>query len=604
MVYTLQDVSVIDFKVDHKDVFKNAQLELNSTSLGINADLGDALKASIPIYFKNYSYGGISSIDFRGSGAERTKVYWNGIPINSPTLGSFDFSLLPTFLISEAKVRYGGASIVDGGGGIGGSVQLNQSNNFSKNSIDVLGSFGSFGNYSGAIKGQFIINKWKSDTRVFYHQGKNDFSFTNTFKQDQPEEKRMNNELWRFAIQQGLGYAFNDNNSLDVNILYSKLDRNIPSPISSINDGSFQSDQLFLGQIAYNLLFKKDMFLKLRSSFQNQVNGFEEGYVDANNQVNAWNNKVDWGIAIGDKLRINASLRYDYYSVETYGTGKVNEQQYSIFTAADWNIIKALELSLGIRFEGLEDKVSPSMPYIGLVWNLPKNIGSLKASVSRVFRYATINERYWEPGGNSDLKPEEGWNYEASYDYNLFRENTSFNIQLTAYYGLVNDWIQWYPSSDFSSIWQAQNLWEVNNSGLEFKTGIQHRFSESSELDIRFFYTYNNSHIVSNDGDESDDDKQLILVPKNMVFIPITYSIKAFSFMLNYNYTGKRYTDNRNENFLDPYNLIDLSINYAIEKDLHLTLRLNNVLNQSYETYPGQPLPGINFNLQVKWQLL
>ena len=41
---------MIDFKVDHKDVFKNAELELNSTAIGINADLGDAIKASIRWY--------------------------------------------------------------------------------------------------------------------------------------------------------------------------------------------------------------------------------------------------------------------------------------------------------------------------------------------------------------------------------------------------------------------------------------------------------------------------------------------------------------------------------------------------------------------------
>ena len=95
LTFTLEDVSIVDFRSDHEEVFKHVEINLNSTALGIDATLEDALKKSIPIYFKNYSYGGISSIDFRGTGAERTQVYWNGMPINSPTLGSFDFSLLP-----------------------------------------------------------------------------------------------------------------------------------------------------------------------------------------------------------------------------------------------------------------------------------------------------------------------------------------------------------------------------------------------------------------------------------------------------------------------------------------------------------------------------
>jgi iron complex outermembrane receptor protein len=606
LVFTLEDVSIIDFKVDHEEVFKNMKLDLSTESLGLENGLEQAFKSTMPVYFKNYSYGGVTSIDFRGTGAERTKVYWNGIPVNSPTLGSFDFSLIPSFLISEAKVRFGGASLVDGGGGIGGSVQLNQSKNISKNKVSIIGSFGSFGSYSGAVLSQFKKNKLSSDTRVYYHQAKNDFSFVNTYKKDSPTEKRTNNQLWRYAMQQSFTYDISNNNSLDFNFLYSYVDRHIPSTISSENDGTIQQDQLLFAQLGYNHTFASAMFLKIRSSYQNQLNIYYDDNIDANNTVNAWNNKVDWGIRPIQSLSVNASVRYDLYFVDTFGTGEVSEQQHSTFVSADWNITKALLVSGGARIEGIDSQFSPAMPFLGADYRFPKSWGNAKASVTKVYRYPTINERYWQPGGNLDLNAENGWNYELSYLNTIRLKKVELKLELTGFYGIINDWILWYPTAEFGSIWQAQNLWKVNNSGFEGILAMSRDLSENSSLTLKLMYTFNASHVIESEQNFNDiENKQLILVPRNMVFIPCIYTVKNLSVEVDYTYTGLRYTDRKNENALDAYSLLDLALNYHFTKSkLDLSFRLNNILDKSYQTYPGQPMPGINFNLQLLWQLI
>lgn len=606
LVYTLEDLSVIDYKVDHDEVFKNMKLDLNIGAIALENGLEEAFKNTMPVYFKNYSYGGITSIDFRGTGAERTKVYWNGIPVNSPTLGSFDFSLIPSFLISDAKVRFGGASLVDGGGGIGGSVQLNQSNKIVANNLSLIGSFGSFGSYSGAILSQFKKNKLSSDTRIYYHQAKNDFSFVNTYKKGSPVEKRANNQLWRYAMQQSFSYDLSQRNSLDINFLYSQVDRHIPATISSENSGTLQNDQLLFAQLGYNHRFASTMFLKVRSSYQNQLNKYDDHTIDAVNVVNAWNNKVDWGIRPLSTLAINASFRYDLYFVDTYGTGKVQEQQHSTFVSADWKLSETWFISGGMRVEGIEAQLSPVMPYIGFDYHLSKSFGNVKASVTRVYRYPTINERYWQPGGNLDLNPENGWNYELTYLNSLKLNKVEFSYELTGFYGIINDWILWYPSAEFGSIWQAQNLWKVNNSGFEGILKFRRQLNTTSSLSLKLMYTFNTSHVIESQqyGDEIVN-KQLILVPRNMVFIPILYTLDKLSLGFDYTFTGLRYTDRKNENELDAFSLIDLTLNYRIIKTkMDLSFRLNNLLNQSYQTYPGQPMPGINFNIQLRWQLI
>ena len=45
--------------------------------------LGNLLQNNSNLYFKQNGNGMVSSISLRGTGAARTAVYWNGIPINS-----------------------------------------------------------------------------------------------------------------------------------------------------------------------------------------------------------------------------------------------------------------------------------------------------------------------------------------------------------------------------------------------------------------------------------------------------------------------------------------------------------------------------------------
>ncbi len=56
--------------------------------------LGSLLQNNSNLYFKQNGYGMVSSISLRGTGAARTGVYWNGIPINSSLNGQTDFNTL------------------------------------------------------------------------------------------------------------------------------------------------------------------------------------------------------------------------------------------------------------------------------------------------------------------------------------------------------------------------------------------------------------------------------------------------------------------------------------------------------------------------------
>ena len=70
------------------------------------------------------AWGDLASPSFRGTGASQTVIDWNGININSPTLGQADLSLIPVGLIDDIHIYYGGASLLLNNGGIGGAINL------------------------------------------------------------------------------------------------------------------------------------------------------------------------------------------------------------------------------------------------------------------------------------------------------------------------------------------------------------------------------------------------------------------------------------------------------------------------------------------------
>ena len=89
--------------------------------------LSDKLIDETSFYLKTYGNNQLSTITIRGTTASQTAVLWNGININSPTLGQTDFSLIPLFLFDDVSVQYGTGSALYGSDAIGGSIMIGQS---------------------------------------------------------------------------------------------------------------------------------------------------------------------------------------------------------------------------------------------------------------------------------------------------------------------------------------------------------------------------------------------------------------------------------------------------------------------------------------------
>ena len=99
--------------------------------------------------------------------------------------------------------------------------------------------------------------------------------------------------------------------------------------------------------------------------------------------------------------------------------------------------------------------------------------------------------------------------------------------------------------------------------------------------------------------------------------LPKTERFPKSSLCADVNYTGKRYVSNLNISYLEPYFLLNLSLQSEFKVKIkkrkesvdgtsadELTilpyLRLDNLLNTSYESIEDYPMPGISLSLGCK----
>ena len=97
--------------------------------------------------------------------------------------------------------------------------------------------------------------------------------------------------------------------------------------------------------------------------------------------------------------------------------------ELSASITAKWMPTERLGLSVTLREEMYGDKWVPLIPafFIDGILSKKGNIVA-KASVSRNYRFPTLNDLYFLPGGNTDLVPESGFSYDGGISFAIGKE--------------------------------------------------------------------------------------------------------------------------------------------------------------------------------------
>ncbi len=557
--------------------------------------LGELLSFQFPIYFRNYGNGMLSGISMRGSSPQQVAVRWNGININSFSLGQADFSILPAIAFDEVRVHSGGSSALFGSGAIGGSVLLSSSGRPIV-PVSVSQEAGSFGRYFTSLQGGFNAGKFSSSTSFYHLQSENDFPVQETGKRQSHAAFTQQGFVQRFE------FDISSAKKLKLNYWYHDADRDIQPTIGNTTSTDEQQDRNHRLSVSY----EQNNTWGLISLGGGIVND-RIVYNGVKSEVFRWIASAGHQYTFTNGLNLSFGTEWNHIigKIEEYGLEEPVEDRIDLAASLQKNF-KRISASANIRKPFITDIKAPLLPYLGVNILLFENTGhrlSLKSNVSRNFRAPTLNDRYWEETGRMDLQPETSHAAEAGIDWEL---NRKYNFATTFFAQEVEDWIQWVPGSD--GLYRPKNVKEVGTTGFEIRAEANVR---SGPFLFRARATYQYTRSVTketHDSDQASIGKQLIYTPLHTGAATLGGVYKSWSLNFFLQYSGTRYTDASNSSIyaLDPFALVDFSVGRAWSQKRHrldFYITVKNIFDTSYQLYSGRAMPGRNFNVKITYQL-
>ena len=586
--------------------------------------LSELLSHRTSVYIKSTGRGALSTASFRGTDASHTKVYWNGIRINSPMVGQVDFSLIPVWLLDELSLLHGGSSLSEGSGAFGGAV-LMENNADWKDGLSAglnqeVGSFATFSTYGKLGVGN---KKIRSETRIYRTSSANDYRYYNTDVIPHSYENLEDAAYRNTGIQQELYIRPADSHTLSLQLWYQDAIRNLPSVMSYEGTGrdESQADRDLRTTLEWNY-YTPMAKLILRSGYMNShlryylfQEDIDYARFDSKSQENSLFNTFQADVKGGEKSRLVFRVDYNLHQAEildqTRGYGyRHHRNEVSLYGAYYRQMGEDWLTFILARQEWADGEWLPLMPSAGFRYRvMGRDDLSLKGSLSRNYNLPSLNDLYWIPGGNPDLKPEQGINSDVGLHYSLNKKKTILSASLTGFAARVTDWIIWRPTS--FRYWEADNLSKVFSRGLEARVGMDiSRSGVRSSLKANYALT-RSTYESTQGSNNTSRGGQLVYIPVHTANIYLNISYSGYYLSTSISYTGKRHTQPSNEStsyllVLNPYVLTDLYAGKEINigrSRAGLQFVIYNLLNINYQTVLSRPMPLRNYALGLRWEL-
>lgn len=624
------------------------QTKLDSALLkeNISLSIADVLTFNSSIFVKSYGRATLSTVAFRGTEASHTQVTWNGMRINNPMLGMVDFSMIPSYFIDDASLLHGSSSVNETGGGLGGAVKLStkaaDAEGFELQYIQGVGSFQTFDEFLRLTYGN---THWQLSTRVAYSSSPNEYKFTNREKKENiydedkniigqyyPTTRNRSGAYKDLHILQEAYYNTGRGDRIGLSAWYINSNRELPTlTVDYGSDKAFenrQREQTFRGILSWDHL-RSDWKVGAKAGYtfswmpydykRDVGNGTMASMIRARNRVSTVYGQVEGEYYVGKKWLFTASLSaYQHFAqnrdkniITTEGDSRVvgydkARVELSGAVSAKWKPIERLGATLTLREDMFGRDHSPIIPALFVDGVLSKR-GNIvaKASVSRNYRFPTLNDLYFLPGGNKDLRKESGWSYDAGLSFAIGKSQSySLSGSATWFESRIHDWIIWLPSP--MGYYKPSNIALVHSYGVELKADFAVQLGQDWRMDVNATYSWTPSIDYGENLSEADRSygKQLVYIPLHSAAATAALKWRSWSLLYKWCYYSERYTMSSNDIMLTgklpEYFMNNLSLEKGFSTrwaDLTLKGSVNNLFDEEYMSVLSRPMPGINFEI-------
>ncbi|MEE1149017.1 MAG: TonB-dependent receptor [Alistipes sp.] len=633
----MKEIAITETKLDTIALKENIALSM-----------ADVLTFNTSIFVKNYGRATLSTVSFRGTSPSHTQVSWNGMKINSPMLGMTDFSMIPSFFVDDASLLHGTSSVNETGGGLGGAVKLAtkpaDNRGFGLQYIQGVGSFKTFDEFLRLTYGN---DHWQVSTRAVYSSSPNDYKYRNHDKKENVYDEDMNIVDQYYPVERNRSGAYKDlhilqevyyntgkGDRIGLNAWYINSNRELAMlTVDHGDDTDFdnrQREQTFRGVVSWDHLRDgwkigaKAGYIHtwMAYDYKRDVgNGIMAVMTRSRSRINTIYGQADGEYSIGNKWLFTANVSLHQHIVVSEDKNIVRQDgnkaivgyrkgrpEVSASVSAKWRPTERIGVSLVVREEMFGKEWTPIIPAL-FVDGVVSRAGNIvaKASISRNYRFPTLNDLYFLPGGNPDLRSESGWTYDAGLSFAVGREGLySLSGSATWFESYISDWIIWLPTP--KGFFSPDNIKDVHAYGIETKADLDITLAKDWHLGIDGTFSWTPSVNIGEPRTPADKSvgKQLPYVPELSSSVTGLVTWRKWSFLYKWCYYSVRYTMSSNDislsGKLPPYFMSNISLERVISlrwADISLKGTVNNLFNEEYLSVLSRPMPGINFEFFV-----
>ncbi len=540
--------------------------------------------------------GNVTNIRIRGAESKHTLVLIDGIEVNSPTDGAFDFSNVSAEDIERIEVLRGPQSGLYGGGAIGGVVSITTKSGRGPLAASVRSEVGS--RRASSVTGQVSGGNDAAWGALVVH-GFNTAGYNISFDGNEADGSRIKSFALRGGVR--LFQGFRVEGTLREHNNRSDYDNgNFPAGdrdgLFVINDAPFYGDtRLRVGNLTATW----------ETLGKTWIHKFQLGGAETvRDDFDPLHRRT---VATNAKYGYTSTMRFDGPAgtpVRHFLTGLV-EQRSETFqqpTAASTTFgtdrtsfagelrgeyFNSLFLSGTVRRDD-NDTFDDFTTWRGAAsFKVPGSIFRLHASIGTGVKYPNFGDLFGIFGAfqaNPNLQPEQSKGYDFGIETSLLAgklvvDVTRFNANLT------NEiTTSFAPVPPFTAT-------PVNRPGESTRAGIEvaARYQVMRQLAIGGAYTFLDAR--------DDLDRQEIRRPRNAGRIDLAYGFLGGRGTIDVaaTYNGKMqdivfpldFTDTRDRIALSDYWLVNLSASYKVQPGVEIFGRVQNVLDEKYQEVFG-----------------
>lgn len=602
----------IEVRVEEKearlDTTSQAQVIIPSQVKGQAQTVTQLLERAAGVQIRQY--GGLddfAAVSIRGSTTDQVLVYVDGILLNTAHGGVLDLSMLPLDQIARIEVYKGGAPGKTTDSTPGGVIYIYTKRKPKETKNTIRNSLGSFFTYRGHAERSQSFESFYYNAAFDHFRSRGNFPYlddrgTRANLNDDRIINRQNNDFRAYDFSSTIGAEKKESLSWKIYENFFAKNEGIPG-LGSQTSSTARLDTL--RNLVQAELEAKRWKTSLFFDYLNSQYGDQQGEIGLGTQ-----DTDDITFRFGPKLETNlplpphhllsgfvahrAEFFWPYNSRATPAGGPLSQRHMIGLGAEDEMsfidekviIDPSARLQIFVN-DWTENRLTDAQLSAKLgIKVMPWRFLGFKSNIYRGFRQPTFAELFGDRGtivGNSNLRPEESFNFDGGIDLKLEK------IQFSAVYfrHSVDRLIQFLQTSQFTV--RADNLNSALIQGGEFTLSVQPL--ENSRWTGHYVY-----QSAKDDSPASPTFGNFLPGrPKHQFFLETDYQFSLARPFVQWQVMGNSYLDSQNLLRVTRRSLLAAGLHLGPWKKATLSFTAKNIFNDRIADIVGYPLPGRSY---------